>query len=527
MNERILVIRFSSLGDILLTSPVVLNLKIAFPDARLVYLAKERFRPIVELFDGVDQIVGVDDRASIRDYYHQLVELDNTGFTHLIDLHGNPRSLLARKIVTAERKVVYPKRRLERQMMVTRHGKQLPETWPHTIDSYHQALAVLNLPVYTTRPVLRRESLTVPARDKPSDRPRVVIAPGAAHPPKQWGIEQFAQVANRLVENHDAEIIWAGTSEDTPPGALKSLSLPESVRLLIDHPLDRLAGDIASAHLTVANDSGIAHLSSAVGTPTLALFGPTHPALGFAPRGLHDRLIEVDEWCRPCSLHGQKPCFRDEQYCFTRIDPVMVAERAASMLTASAARKPALFLDRDGTVMVEKEFLADPSQVELETGVAPALRRARQLGYKLVLVSNQSGVARGYFGIDKVEQVNARLIELLQAERVEVDGVHYCPYHTDGTVVEYTKSSPLRKPAPGMPEQASVELGIDLPRSVVVGDRASDLDLGRTIGGRSFLVRTGYGRQAEPDLRRTHRNLAVCDTLTEVVDRLEKEGKSL
>ncbi|MCB2202116.1 HAD-IIIA family hydrolase [bacterium] len=516
MNQRILVIRFSSLGDILLTSPVIVNLRIAFPHARIVFLTKERFREVVELFDGVDDVVTLPERASVIDLYRLLTRLDTVGFTHIVDLHGNQRSWLARKIVTADYKVVYPKRRIERRQMTARQNKCLPEDSSHTIDSYNEALRALGIAIHARRPLIPGYKLALPPR---GSSPLVIIAPGAAHETKQWGLERFREVAVQLHRIHDAHIAWAVTSEMTIDWKIGDFLPADSLTELIDTPIPILANHIAAADLTIANDSGIAHLSSAVGTPVMALFGPTHPALGFAPRGLHDRVIDVDEFCRPCSLHGSKPCYRDKQYCFDRIEIDDVVAEASETLVARREVRPALFVDRDGTVIVEKEFLSDVDEVELEHGAAEALRTAASLGYRIVIVSNQSGVARGMFTTDTVDQINARMLELLLAEDVRVDAVYYCPYHKEGTVAEYAFDSDCRKPSPGMPEQAAEEFDIDLRHSIVVGDRRSDLELARTIGGRAFLVRTGYGREAESH---TPNSISVFDSLKHVVDHLKR-----
>jgi D-glycero-D-manno-heptose 1,7-bisphosphate phosphatase len=155
---------------------------------------------------------------------------------------------------------------------------------------------------------------------------------------------------------------------------------------------------------------------------------------------------------------------------------------------------PALFVDRDGTLIVNKHYLADPGQVELIDGSVEALRLARQQGYKIIIVSNQSGVARGYHGYEDVERVNARVVELLAHQGLGVDAIYFCPHHErKGRVPEYSVPCGCRKPAPGMAETAALEHGLDLRRSVVVGDSLADYNLGRVIGARSVLVRTGYG----------------------------------
>ena len=154
----------------------------------------------------------------------------------------------------------------------------------------------------------------------------------------------------------------------------------------------------------------------------------------------------------------------------------------------------AIFLDRDGTIIEEKHYLHRVEEVVIFPGAGRALAQLGRAGYRLFMVSNQSGVARGYHSCEDVEKVNSQLKVLLEAEGVRVDGFYYCPHHgKKGRVPEFTQDCRCRKPSPGMAEQAAFECGLDLRRSVVVGDSLVDVGLGRVIGARSILVRTGYG----------------------------------
>lgn len=526
MQSTILVVRFGSLGDVVLTSATVLNLKLAYPGSRLVYLTKERFRPVVELFDGVDEIVTVSEHASARELFAVLLEIDKAAVDIVVDLHGNFRSWLARSIVTANRKGIYPKRRRER-WQATRKKKTIPGRYPHTIDLYNDTVTRLGQTVRCRRPLLRQPQLADEHQHLFATGCRVVlIAPGAAHPNKAWPADRFVEVARVLRDVKEARIVWAVTSAETDRLSDAGLETDSEIIKLVDCPINQLAGVIAHSDLVVVNDSGVGHLASAVGTPVLAVFGPTHPVLGFAPRGLHDRVIEVDEPCRPCSLHGKKACYRDKRHCFTRISSATVAEAAIEMLDASADLAPGLFVDRDGTLIVNKHYLSDPDGVELIDGSTEAMCKASDLGYRIVIVSNQSGVARGYHSPEDVERVNARLLELLAIRGIEVAGVYFCPHHDrKGQVVEYSIACDCRKPSPGMAEEAALDLGIDLRKSAVVGDSLADIGLGRVIGARSILVRTGYGEQvwrgAQEELERD--NVPMVNDLRQAVSLLAHE----
>jgi histidinol-phosphate phosphatase family protein len=150
----------------------------------------------------------------------------------------------------------------------------------------------------------------------------------------------------------------------------------------------------------------------------------------------------------------------------------------------------AIFLDRDGTIMVDKDYLADPNGVELFPNTVAALTLAQRLGYRLFVISNQSGVARGYMTEAEVQSVNAELEKLLLAEGIELDGLFYCPHHPD-----ISGPCSCRKPGRGMVDMALADHQIDLVRSFVIGDCKSDIDLAFKIGARAVLVTTGYGNE--------------------------------
>ena len=155
--------------------------------------------------------------------------------------------------------------------------------------------------------------------------------------------------------------------------------------------------------------------------------------------------------------------------------------------------RPAVFVDRDGTLVPERFYLADPDGVALVHGAAEALVSLRRSDYVLVVVTNQSGIARGLYTLADYRAVAARLDRVLQEAGVPVDGTYYCPHHPD-----FTGPCACRKPATGMYRQAAHDLRLDLGRSWYVGDKITDVLPALELGGRGVLVRSGYGRELEP-----------------------------
>lgn len=157
-----------------------------------------------------------------------------------------------------------------------------------------------------------------------------------------------------------------------------------------------------------------------------------------------------------------------------------------------------VILDRDGTIIEERHYLSDPDGVELLSGAAKGLRQLAELGLGLVVITNQSGVGRGYFDHADVGVIHQRMIDLLEDEGVRLEGIHYCP-HTP------QDNCQCRKPQPGLLDLAVQELGFNTQDSFVIGDKASDIELGQRVGATTFLVSTGFGAQvaregsAKPD----------------------------
>jgi D-glycero-D-manno-heptose 1,7-bisphosphate phosphatase len=157
----------------------------------------------------------------------------------------------------------------------------------------------------------------------------------------------------------------------------------------------------------------------------------------------------------------------------------------------------AVFLDRDGTLIEEIGYLDRPERVDLYPWSIDAIRAFNRAGLRVVMVTNQSGVARGFFTEAVVDQVHQHIAALLEAGGAHIDAYYYCPHHPDGKVARYARACDCRKPSRGLVDRAERELGIDPRRSFAVGDRWLDIALARTVGARGILVRTGYGAGEE------------------------------
>ena len=190
--------------------------------------------------------------------------------------------------------------------------------------------------------------------------------------------------------------------------------------------------------------------------------------------------------------------------------------------------KPAIFMDRDGTLSHEVGYVNHPSRFRLYPFSVDAVRLVNRAGFLAVVVTNQAGVARGYFPESVIQEVHASLRAAMEAGGARLDGLYVCAHHPSLGAPPYRQDCECRKPKPGMLRRAQAELGADLGRSWVVGDRHADMELAWNAGARAALVKSGYGLgelvyhasswPRPPDL--------VAENLLEAVERiLDGEGK--
>lgn len=515
MSDRILVIRFSSLGDVVLAEPVFRALKHKYPQAQVAFATKKEYAGIFEGHSALDRVFSLD--GKLEDL---VVEIRGFNPGLVVDLHKNFRSRkLARRFPQAQ-KLAYSKARWERFLKVLTKSRQ---PVAHTAERY---LSALDLQLKQTggsgapfQPIAPLQhsgmapKLVVPQADEKrrwveAEGFTIGFGLGAKWETKRWPVGHFARLAQLLSESlPTTRFVLFGSEEEYELGNefKKNFSGSISVTFVFGQPLERVKTCLAKLDLLVSNDSGLMHLAAALGVPTLGLFGPTHPVLGFAPLGDKSRALTLNLYCSPCSLHGRAPCFRSRRYCLEDLSPEKVFEEARAVLKPSKPKPvlepaPAVFLDRDGVIIRERDFDYTRENIEILPGAIEAIRKLKAVGYKIVVVSNQSGVGRGLLTVESVEAVHSAIREKLKNEGAEIDRFYFCPHWPEGAVEKYRKECVCRKPETGMLELTDLELGIDFSRSFVIGDRVTDLELGWKKEMRSILVLTGQGEKAKQQL---------------------------
>ncbi len=156
-------------------------------------------------------------------------------------------------------------------------------------------------------------------------------------------------------------------------------------------------------------------------------------------------------------------------------------------------KKPAVFIDRDGTINEQMGYVNHLSRFRILPRVPQAIRMLNRHGFLVVVVSNQSGVARGYYSLDLVKTLHHLLVTRIREKKGTIDGIFFCPHHPAGSVPEFSRDCDCRKPKTGLIEQARKSFEIDLQRSFVVGDMCTDMELAQRAGVPGVMVKTGYG----------------------------------
>lgn len=311
--RRFLVLRFSSLGDIVLTTPLLRALRRALPDAHIAYGTKAAYASVLDTNPNVDHLQLLEPGDSLRAYARRL---EFARGMHVIDLHGNVRTMGLRMLLKPSARSSYRKYRRARRRYLRGTTTHAP---PHIADSYFTAVQTLGIepdvgpPEIFTTPTDRAEAAEIMGGDY------AVLAPGAARPNKRWPAAHWADLA-RLLGRQGLPSVAVGLPHEA------HLVPPRAAVPCFDRSVRVAAALCEGARVVITNDSGMMHVAGAVGANAIALFGPTAPQLGFAPRGPNSRVMERTLPCRPCSILGSATCPEGHHRCLVDISPAHVAD---------------------------------------------------------------------------------------------------------------------------------------------------------------------------------------------------------
>jgi heptosyltransferase-2 len=326
----VLLVRFSSIGDILLTTPLVRVLRRRHPDARLVFVTKRAHVPLVADNPHLSSVVALEPGESLT---HLAARLRPIGATHGLDLHGSLRSRALRLLVPGSWSG-YRRRRVARSLLIALKHDLYGDPVP-VAERYFEAARRLDVAPDDGPPEFH---LGAGAGDRVArwlaeqglaDTPLAALAPGAAHATKRWPIAHWIALAERLRAAGLTSVVVGGPDDRGAAqqlsghahGAAGALSLQETGALL------------ARARVAISGDTGVMHMATAVGTPVIALFGPTVRQFGFFPYHARATVLERPLDCRPCSAMGSARCPLGHHRCLADLAPPDVA-RAVEQLVA-------------------------------------------------------------------------------------------------------------------------------------------------------------------------------------------------
>ncbi len=316
----ILIIRLSSLGDIILTSPLIQELRRKYPDARIDFVVKKEYAEIVNRFPWLSNIFVLDTAKGTQEIQRLNGKFKKTGYDHILDLHNNFRSRRLRSGLSGALYVVN-KRTFKRWLLVKTKINLLKDE-PDIIGRYFETARNL----HTTD---SGSGATFGKEFAPQSIKKVALCPGAKHWNKRWQPEYYVILANDLIAR-DFYIEFFGSSEEEEYINTIAINLPQDkiTNLCGKLTLAELPSRIAECSLAITNDSGMMHVASAVGLPTVAIFGPTVREFGFMPRNKNVQIVEnLNLDCRPCTTIGLDHCPKGHFRCMKEITPEIIISR--------------------------------------------------------------------------------------------------------------------------------------------------------------------------------------------------------
>ncbi|HTL62402.1 MAG TPA: lipopolysaccharide heptosyltransferase II [Nitrospira sp.] len=533
--QQILVRGPNWLGDAVMCEPALSSLRRLFPHASITLLVKPAVAELFGSHPAIDRIFLYEDKgrhAGLSGKWRLAGELRREGFELAVLFQNAFEAALLAALAGIRRRYGYATdgRSLLLSEPVAPPDRRKPI---HQVRYYWDLLKPLGLTGDPPEPELhvsaeeeRRLAERLAHTGIAAEHVVIGINPGSTYGgAKRWLPERFAESAERLCRGLTSSgsrpgivIIGAKGEEGVGRDIASRLTVPTAV-LSGTTTVRELMAAIKRCAVLITNDTGPMHIASALRVPVTAIFGPTDWRTTF-PYGGEQALLRHPVDCAPCML---RECPIDHR-CMTGVTVEKVCEATQSIL--SRRKNPSkeqpgpvigrgtvdpsrllegytIFLDRDGTLNEDPGYLRCASDLTLLPGVAEALARLKAAGARLVVVTNQSGVARGLLSLKDLEAIHARLEGLLEQREAALDAIYFCPHHPDD-------GCRCRKPATGMIDRAVSELQVDLRKAYLIGDHARDIQLANTVGAKSILVTSGTvddqalnmlrAAQAEPDM---------------------------
>ena len=341
-NYKFLIIRFSSIGDVILTTPLVRCLHARFPDAQIDFLVKKEYAVVLSNNPNLSNIITFDKKAGKEELSRVRKLIKQNNYTHILDIQKNIRSLL---ITTGSGASVtgFSKMLFKRDLLI-RFGRNIYKEIKPVYLRYFESVSALGveydgkgtevfpalLESEKVADILKKENL-------PSRTPLLVVAPGAKWENKRWPVEGFAAASDTFCSQTGSyPVIIGGPGDVEICAQLQNLMKTPSLNLSGKLSLMGSASMLGMAKMVFTNDTGMLHMAQAMKTPVVAVFGPTTRELGFFPLPENSRVAEIDISCRPCTQKGLHSCPKKHFRCMIDIKPEMVSKLASELFEANA-----------------------------------------------------------------------------------------------------------------------------------------------------------------------------------------------
>ncbi|MBI5207137.1 MAG: lipopolysaccharide heptosyltransferase II [Candidatus Firestonebacteria bacterium] len=316
--KRILIIRFSSIGDIILTTPMIRFIKQKFPEARIDFITREYFSNLIEYHPMINQVFTISS-GSFLELMSCVSKLKNNNYDLIIDLHSNLRSFIIKQLLFNCKKITY-KKDIFKRILLTEFKINLFKNKTHVVERYFKTLSLIDksiksfshlpLPeIYSTPQIENKIKLWLNNLKLEKNEILIGFNPGAKYFTKRWPIDKFIELGHQLKKQFNIRIIIFGGNSDIDVVSEiadgigeKAVSACEELNLLETFEL------LKHLRFLITGDTGIMHLAKSANIPVIAIFGPTVLEFGFWPYGKDDVIIEKNLHCRPCSLHGTQEC---------------------------------------------------------------------------------------------------------------------------------------------------------------------------------------------------------------------------
>lgn len=337
--DKILIFRLSSIGDIVLTSALIRCIKKQYPDARIDYVIKKQFRQLIEHNPKITKIYTVDSSKGLKGLKEIKSEIKAEKYDVFLDIHKNMRSLFIRTGSKAN-KILTFKKHIFKRTLLTSFGIDKYTTVTPVYKRFVQAAQSIGVnydnkgtELYISTEIDEKIKRELYSKNILGNKPYVLLCPGASFKNKQWLPERFAELANKLINTANVNVVLAGgkAEEDICKYIVQETNgkaFDFSVRLNI------LESAIVAkyAKVVVANDTGMLHIAEALKVPVVGIYGPTARQLGYYPILAESQVAEVDLPCRPCTKMGTGTCPKKHWKCMKDISTSMVYEKVSTLL---------------------------------------------------------------------------------------------------------------------------------------------------------------------------------------------------